>query len=72
MMLATVNTGMFDFTVLGTDEAHCKRLLATAWKRHAQDYAHAEPGWMRELIRDGEVHFMPISVGAILRDGEAI
>ena len=72
MILATANTGHFEFQTLAHDEEHANRQLLAAFKRHAEEYRGADPTFMAEMIREGDVNYSPIALGETLRDGEVI
>lgn len=70
MVLATVNTGHFQFTALGADKEECDVLLLAAWRKHCRQVPHADALLMREIVADGEVNYSSIERGSVLRDGE--
>ena len=73
LVLATVNTGSFEFQALGTDEDDAYRALLQGWRRHcAQMRGSADFTLLRDLREDGEISFTPIVVGQVLRDGEPL
>lgn len=73
MVIATVNTGHFEFLAVGVDKGDAQRALLRAWKRHRQDYTSADPGYMRECIMGGEVTWHEgVEIGGATRDGERV
>jgi hypothetical protein len=72
MTLATVEVGRFEFTAVGRDEIHADALLLGAWKRHRRSYPDADGGLMQAVIMSGDVRYVTVEIGTVLRDGEAI
>lgn len=72
MILATIDTGSFQFTALGETEAAASSLLVLAWAKHRQERPWAEPALMVEAISNGDVTFTEIQVGDVIRDDSVI
>jgi hypothetical protein len=71
MVLATVDTGKFYFTMLAETESAAIDGLLAAWRRHCTETG-AHRDYMAALIGSESVDFTPISVGEVLRDGSVI
>lgn len=73
MILATVNTGHFDWTVVAASSEAAIEALLAAYTKHAEGYrGDADPALMASMLADGEVTFTPITLGVALRDGRPI
>lgn len=71
-ILATVDTGNFEWAALGRTEAECRVALVRAYDAHAEDDGLADPGYMLELVATGDVNYVEIEVGVALRDGSPV
>jgi hypothetical protein len=74
MIVAEYSTRNFDFMVAGRDRAHAEELLLKAWEIHQEQYGPGvDPDLMREALADvGEVRFVEVAEGTMLRDGEPL
>lgn len=72
LVLAEVSTGHYEFTVLATTEEEATSLLRAAYVTHCEQTPGADPTLMAEAIRDDDVTYHHVAVGAVLRDGEPI
>ena len=72
MILATAETANFCFQTLAASTEEANAQLLAAWRRHAREYRHAEPGYMAEMIEDGSVTYTALALGQTIRDGEVL
>lgn len=72
MILATIDTGSYLWSVLVEDKADAPELLARAYARFCQRTTGADPGYMRHLIDAGEVNYTEIQPGVVLCDSSAV
>ncbi len=71
-ILAEVHTSHFEFQALAATKPLADRLLLDAWEIHCRDYPDADMGMMLETIDDGDVNYLTIASGGVLRDGETL
>jgi hypothetical protein len=71
-IIATVDTGGFDWMALGTTRQEANVALHNAYADHARQTPGAEPGLMLELINEGEVNYHECRLGQALRDGSPV
>lgn len=71
-IIATVDTGRFEWTALGRTRQECNVALHNAYGDHARAVEGADPGLMLELINEGEVNYHEIYLGEALRDGSRV
>lgn len=69
MVIAIVSTSNFDFVACGKDEAHARRVLAAAWRKHKQDYDGVEIS-VAEILEDAHYHL--VEAGTAIRDDRPI
>lgn len=72
LVLATVDTGSFQWVALGATREECEQALLTAYRRHVRRTPGADSRLMLELIAGGDVTFSPIAIGQALRDGSPV
>lgn len=72
MILATVSTRNFDWTVVAPDEDAADAYLLNGYDKHVKQYPGADPDLMREMVEEGEVNYVELVVGRVLRDGEPL
>jgi len=72
MILATVNTGNFEFVAVAATEDDAIRFLLQGWRDHCADYYEADRNLMRDLIRGGEINIATVEHGTVLRDLQPI
>ena len=71
-IIATVDTGSFEWTALGESEQECNVALHNAYAAHHRANRASDPGLMLELINSGEINYAEIRVGEALRDGSRV
>ena len=70
--MGEVSTANFDFVALGVDQERVNELLRRGWEGHGREYRDAEPDLMAAAIDDGDVNYVEICLGDVLRDGEVL
>lgn len=68
MIIATLNTGSFEFTAAGNSQAEARQLLHLGWNRHVEQTG-ATATWL-ELADD--VNIREVNVGDVFRDDRLI
>lgn len=68
---AHVNTGHYTFDAYGSTADEAEALLRAAWVRHV-GVTGADPHMMRDLITEGDVNYLTVTVGTAYRDGSLI
>jgi len=73
MILATVDTGHYVWSVLVEDRAEAPALLLRAYVRFCERNPQADPEWMGALINDdGAVQYTDMTPGVVLCDGSPV
>jgi hypothetical protein len=71
-VIATVDTGRFEWMALGESRQECNVALHNAYADHARQTPDADAGLMLELINEGEINYHEIRLGEALRDGSRV
>jgi hypothetical protein len=72
MILATICTGGYDWTVVAEDHQDADEALLEAYAKHTEQTPLADPALMAQAIEDGDVNYAACFFGEALRDGEAV
>lgn len=72
MILATVDTGHYLWSVLVENRDEAGPALLAAYGKFCESNPHADPEWMRDLIRGEEVNYTDMTPGVVLCDGSPV
>lgn len=71
-IIATVDTGSFEWMALGASPQECNVALTNAYAGHCAKMPDADPDLMRELVMAHEINYAEIQMGQALRDGSPV
>lgn len=72
MILATVDTGHYLWSVLVEDKGEAEPALLRAYAAFCKKNPHADPDWMGALINADEVTYQEMTPGVVLCDGSPV
>lgn len=71
IVIGTLHTRNFEFTVVGETEEECEELFRQAWHIHVHEYG-ADPNLIHELLAQGEPTYLVADIGTAHRDNERL